>query len=224
MSMCAAATIAVASAMPSAAASGTVAFVNGIPGHQVDVCVDGKEVRSRLPYGAWTARSMAAGPKRLRVRSAGRGTCKGAVLASRNFVLAEGPDLTIVATRDAPRILVFENFGSIPPTGPPFDFPITVLRHAADLGAVNVHVWQAEEILVTTALDPVWTKGTSSDPMDGFSGTRMGADATRPEMAAPIVDSRTVQLAVSRRYEWYLLGTNRKNAKFIVFSRFVTDS
>jgi len=190
----------------------------------VDVCVDGKEVRSRLPYGGWTARSVPTGTRSLKVRRAGPGTCKGAVLARRGFDVAEGPDVTIVATKRAPKVLVFENFGSIPPAGEPFDFPIMVWRHAADLGTVNVHVWRAEEFPLQPAADPLWVKGTGSAPTDGFSETRVGADATRPEQVASIVDSRTVLVRASRRYEWYLLGSNERNAKFIVFSRLVSDS
>jgi hypothetical protein len=40
-------------AMPAVAADtkGTLAIVNGVPGTKVDVCLNGMEVRSRLPYG-----------------------------------------------------------------------------------------------------------------------------------------------------------------------------
>ena len=30
---------------------GTIGIVNGIPGQRVDICIKGKEIRSRVPYG-----------------------------------------------------------------------------------------------------------------------------------------------------------------------------
>ena len=50
----AAATLAItALTAPAAAAdtTGTLAIVNGVPGTKVDVCIGGKELRSKLSYG-----------------------------------------------------------------------------------------------------------------------------------------------------------------------------
>ena len=60
-------------AAPVAAVTPSVAFVNGIPGRSVDVCVGNTEVKSRLAYGKGAVRSVGIGTKTVRFRAASAG-------------------------------------------------------------------------------------------------------------------------------------------------------
>src|SRR6188472_1916545 len=78
---------------------GTLAFVNGIPGRTVDVCLNGKEIKTGLGYGKAVSKSVVGlGQKTLKFYGTDPRRCRGAVVAQETFTLATGDDLTIVAT------------------------------------------------------------------------------------------------------------------------------
>lgn len=207
-----------ASALPS---KGTIGVVNGIPGQRVDICINGKEIRSNVKYGGRVHRTMLEGTKVVKVYKANPRTCKGVKLAKKVIGLGGGGDLTIVFNKQAPRVVVFDNagLGFIPPGGTPLPTAPFAWRHAADLGRVQFKYTLADpEQLITPAVAPVWIEGdqfaTDVDP-----GTGMRLRATRPGKAWTIAKSPFLTLEAGRRYEWYLLGTTAKNAKFIVWGR-----
>ena len=218
-------------AVPAAAANqGTVAVVNGIPGERVDICVNGRELRSRVPYGGWASRTISAGDKVLKVFRADPRTCRGTVLAKKPFTLTASPnlgsDLTLVATKKTPKkVITFFNdsMGYIPPDGLPYIYAVWAWRHAADLGDVNFKYRLINpEQPAEPSVAGIWQKGDQffegSDPDEG-----MQLRATRPDQDATLAKSAPVIFAASRRYEWYLLGTTKANAKFVVFSRRVSQ-
>jgi hypothetical protein len=110
-----------------------LALVNGSPGRSVDVCTGNNEVRSGLRYGAFTVRTVGLGSRTIRFRAASPGRCKGTTLAQTTLILVADDDRTVVATRRAPKVVVFDNR----------PFPATTngratFRYAGDLGDINV--------------------------------------------------------------------------------------
>ena len=212
---------------------GVIAVVNGIPGVKVDICINGKEIRSRLSYGGKVFRTMHPGKKVLKVFKTDRRKCRGVKLAKKSFRLAAvGPgfptkaDLTLVVTRKSPKVLVFDNRGQglLPPDGPASPNWYFAWRHAADLGGVNVFrrvLTASPEAPVGTAVNKVWLKGEvlSAGQGDIPGGLGFILRATRPESASTLAKSAAVMFDIGRRYEWYLLGTRASNAKWLVFSR-----
>lgn len=215
-------------AAPAAAipGKGTIGVVNGIPGQRVDICINGKEIRSRVKYGGRTFKTMFEGTKTVKVQKADPRTCRGVKLAKKTIALGPGDDLTIVVNKQWPRVVMFDNagLGMIPPDGPDDSLGYVAWRHAADLGDVTFKYVQAlpEFPSFPAPADPVWTEG------DEFKGTwNVGwaaqLRATRPNKSWTIAKSPLVTIEAGRRYEWYLLGTTVKNAKFIVWSRAVSQ-
>jgi hypothetical protein len=97
-------------------------------------------------------------------------------------------------------------------------------RHAADLGGVNfkgTSVVIDPEFPIDPTADAIWRKSDEAvDQLDSI--TAMWLRATRPEKTKTVAKSALVTLKSGRRYEWYLLGTKVRNAKFVVFSRAVS--
>ena len=204
---------------------GTLAIVNGIPGKRVDVCINGNELRSDLPYGGVFLRNViSTGNKNLKFYERDPRTCRGNVLAQKNVALAAGGDLTIVATKNAPKVVVFSNtgLGEDPPAGAPFGFAIFVWRHAAEMPAnFKYRVWSpSPEAPVGPSVDPVWTKGdqVASASLDDYIWQ---VRATRPEDPDTLAVKKA-ELQVERRYEWILVGSNAGNVKFVLFSRAIS--
>lgn len=223
--------ISTSAAPVSAAAGGKMAFVNGIPGTRVDVCIGNKrELKSGLAYGKTYKRSL-AGTKKLRIREAGRGTCRGKVLARRNVRFTPGSDKTIVATAKRPKVLVFDNAAlgtaALPPDG------AIALRHAADLGANSVYFYYSvwDEPLIR---DQGFTPSAVASPFDkGDQFTSglvvpeedrvMRVKVTRTDPAVVIARGPLVDQVKLRRYEYIFVGTKHRNAKLVqVISRLVS--
>ena len=205
-----------------AATTGALTIVNGRPGEKVDVCLNGKEIRSGLPYGGRVSANFLPGDKVLKIRRAGAGTCRGTLLATKLFPLLAGDDITLVVNRFAPKWVTFDNtgLGVIPPDGAPYTYAFFAWRHAADLGLVNVHYTQ--QIGPLPAALPVWEEGDQYAQAITLPFTS-GLAVTRPDKSGVLATSPIPTFSASRRYEFYLLGTTGKNAKLIVFSRVVSQ-
>jgi hypothetical protein len=219
---CAAAAVAVPA---SAAVTTRVAFVQGIPGTSVDVCIGSKEVRSGLRYGGWFQRGLASGTKAIRFRQAAPGTCTGSILRQTSLDLQNGDDLTVVATTKSPhKVLVFDNtgFGILTPSVNEGSF--VVIRQASDLGDVSFKA-QIGQALTPTADAPFakgdeWTNGTESGP------AVLLLAVTRPDKSRVIVSTAEKLGAGSKlfdRVEIYLLGTKDGNARLIAVRRDIID-
>jgi hypothetical protein len=216
-----------ASGMSAAAADpqGTLALVNGIPGKRVDVCINGNETRSGVRYGQAVLRDVIpTGNKNVKFYARDPRTCRGNVLAQTSFVLDPGEDLTIVATRKAPKVVTFDNagLGEIPPAGAPFANSSFAWRHASEVAAnFRYRYWQPDpESPVGPAADPVWTKGGEvSSPTT--PGTILQLRATRAGELDTIAVKRA-EMGTSRRYEWILVGTSPANTRFVFIDRAIS--
>ncbi len=229
----ASAILAVASlGLPATAAddTGTLAIVNGRPGAAVDICIGKRELHSGVRYGS-VFRKDVIKPGRKVIRFYKRNdaqTCGGTRFASRVIEVVAGMDLTIVLTRRAPKVVIFDNtdpyfLGQVPPRGEPLTSAVFGWRSAADFAADFHFTWWSPnpEQPISPADDTVWTKGaeftygTEPDVLWRIRATTPGTDVTLAQKSA--------MTKVSRRYEWVLVGTDRANAQFVLINRGVSQ-
>jgi hypothetical protein len=219
-------------AAPTTAADtkGTLAIVNGVPGQKVDVCLDGKEIRSGLAYGNKVQRPLVAtGDKTIRFYRPDPRRCRGTLIARRQFSLPPAADLTIVVTKNAPRIVVFDNagLGEIPPLGVPTPFAPFAFRHAADIAAdIGYRFWTPPGTDASRTPSAIFTKGQESRSLNVLSGF---VPASLIQARAAIVGSPQaivspiIEIFVSHRYEWVLVGTSYANARWVFMDRLVSQ-
>jgi hypothetical protein len=205
---------------------GTLAIVNGIPGRIVDVCINGNELRSNLGYGrVFTKDVVNPGNKNLRVYERDPRTCRGNMLAQESFLLDPGEDLTIVATKMSPKVVIFDNagLGEIPPDGAPIGMGVIAWRHAAEIDANFRYsaVVQTPEVPVAPAADPVWTKGDTISGSLG-PGAILRLRATKPEQSRTIA-VKQAEMRSNRRHEWILVGSKVRNLLFVYFERRISQ-
>lgn len=218
-------------AAPAGAADtkGTLAFVNGVPGGRVDVCINGKELKSALPYGrAYFKNVISTGPKTLRFYKKDPRKCRGTLLAKKSIAVEPGTDLTIVVTRKAPKVVMFDNktpafLGEIPPKGLPYVTGIIRFNHASEIPANFFYrVWNPNpEIPLTTAANAIWTKGDSRFGDVGPDAI-VQLRATRPEDSTSLAEA-SVRIALSHRHEWIFVGTKPANVKMVLLDRAVSQ-
>jgi hypothetical protein len=197
-------------AVPVAAANPTVSFVNGIPGRSVDVCVGSNEKGSGIGYGKHFRSSVGAGSKVISFRVAGSGKCQGAVLAQQTVSLVADQAYTIVGTSDTPKkVTVFSN-----PAGSSY-----ALRYAGDLGQVGFSHQAAT--WVTPAVLTFFTKGVGVETLIATDTLSVLAAYT-PGNAQPFEQTKIVLTQEGFRTEIILVGSTKKNAKFVVLRHSAT--
>jgi hypothetical protein len=205
---------------------GTLAIVNGVPGKRLDVCINGNEIKSGLRYGQAVLRdTISTGEKVIKFYAQDPRRCKGQLHAQHDgLMLVAGSDFTVVVTKNAPRIVVFNNvspvyLGEIPPAGPPNPNGFVAFRHASEvLANFFVRYWAPiPETPIDPAAFPLAGKGESF-------ATSTGPDliwqlrVTRPEDPDTIA-FRKLTTQASRRYEWIFVGSNAGNAKIVLLNR-----
>jgi hypothetical protein len=226
------ATIALALPATAADTEGTLAFVNGIPGKRVDVCLNGKEIKSNLPYGGKVFKDVVGvGQKTLKFTERDPRTCRGRQVAQDSFYLDNGNDVTIVVTKSAPlRVVYFYNqepfLGEIPPLGAPSGASFLTWRNASAM-AVNFRIRfyapTPENGSVVPNADALYAKGQQ---FRGDTDTEVGyilqVRARLPEAVDTLAVLRS-ELVASHRHEWILVGSNPGNARFVFLDRVVSQ-
>jgi hypothetical protein len=223
----AALTIGVLATPVSAASGGKLAIVQGMPGKKVDICINGKEIRSALPYGGKVLRSLKAGPKVLKVFKKDPRRCKGRLLARQRLTFPAGSDLTVVVTKKRPwKVLVWDNdgLGEVPVPQP---IAFIAYRHSADLGTIQFKT--DFKVLDPQPIEPF---GPASDydfekgqQARGYTGA--GADllrviwVTRPGSSEAIIGPVFTRFFPDKRHEWILVGTTERNARLVRIVRSV---
>lgn len=211
------------SAPVTAAGTGKLTIVQGIPGTRVDLCIGSVEVASAMPYGRVVTKSLPAGAKLVKVFAARAGTCVGSPTYGRARVgLPGGSDKTVVLTRKEPgRVLVFDNRSPsdltvVPPDGSGW----IVVRQASDLGPVAIRAAVNPETFPwMPAADPAWAKGQYFDQSHSIVGSSHLIMATPVDTATPLASTSVYVLKGSLRYEHILVGTSAANARFINLQR-----
>ena len=215
-------------ALGAPAAAGTphvrLAIVNGIPAKKIDVCVNGKEIKSRLPYGKKVFKRTNTAKANIKFFARDPRKCKGRLLGKK---LVSLDDATVVITKKKPKkVLVFDNLGlgEVGPAGH-VDGAIA-LRHAADVGEVNFTVSYGSvspNPWVHNSID-IWEKGDSTSGPDVFApnGKVLTLWVNLPASEFTYVGPHVRYLAPGYRNEWIFVGTNGKNAKVVFFKRPIT--
>jgi hypothetical protein len=217
-------------ALPAAASDtrGTLAVVNGWAGQKIDVCIGRKEKRTALPYGATYEQDViGTGKKVLRFYKVNRRkTCAGTLIAKRRLQVTPGSDWTVVVTRRAPRVLVFDNtdpfLGEIPPRGPALPDSAYAIRHAAEFGAsLKGSVWSIVDeqyLSPVPSLIPLWHKGDERTESAAPAGVFIGVAAGVSGQSEPVAQ-RIARFRPGVRYEYVLVGTKPGNARMALIRR-----
>jgi hypothetical protein len=210
-------------------AKGTLAIVNGIPGARVDVCINGKEVRSAMRYGKAAVRTLPPGPKILTVRATSPGLCTGKRLSKRSFAFPKGSDLTVILTKKTPsKILLFDN--TPPFLGTPSDTPSGVgthlaMRNGSDLGPVAIHYYWNDPGLLwypSPSAGHLFDKGVQSIGY-AFTGILpVNLWVSRPDDPRTLAGPVRKEFVEGYRYEWTIVGTSKRNARILFMARPVT--
>jgi hypothetical protein len=227
-----AALAAAAMAVPVGAADtqGTLAVVNGIPGRKVDVCLNGKEIKGGLGYGDALLRALVSiGNKNLKIYARDPRKCRGTRLGQTSFELGPGDDLTIVATKNAPKVVTFDNtspqfLGEIPPTGAPYLLAPFAVRSAADIAADFSYHWWSDVGDVSISPSAIFLKGQEYSLGGGIGfndDNAVRVQATVTGSTNPVL-APIIQPLASHRYESILVGTRRANARLVVLDRLVS--
>jgi len=219
MSSLAAALVITSLAASAAAADptkGKMTIVQGNYGVRVDVCINGREIKSRMPFGAKIHRTFGAGPKVLKVTKAAPGACTGKKLAKRVIKFPKGSDFTVVISKRKPKkVMVFDNASQLPP-GPVLPGLNLFFRHAADIGKVTFRQEVRNLPLEPAPADPTWVKGDQTWrylPI-AVGGTPLYATTwvTRDLGYYPparVAGPAWTLLGAYQRYEWILIGTGK---------------
>lgn len=203
-------------ATPAAAAAPRLAFVNGIPGKVLDVCVGSKELKSDLRYGRWFEATLGNGERVVKFRKASPGKCKGATLARKPLELEADVDGTIVATARSPKVVSFNNKLAPAPTG---NTNWMAVRHAADVGSV-VFAITSGSTLVPAAPPAAFAKGDQWKSSFGASANLpILFSAFKPDKASPFSGPVQVLTFEGRRHEVILVGSRVANARFVTIVR-----
>jgi hypothetical protein len=200
-------------AVPAAAADPRLAFVNGIAGRIVDVCVGNAEVVSRLRFGKFRQEFVEAGDRTVRFRAASPGNCNGNVLAQRTVTLVDDDDMTLVGTARSPqKVVVFDN--TPVPVGP--GVAGLAIRHAADVAPVAMTLTGAGFIAPSIA-PPEWEKGDEIRTTTASQGLIIAA--SKPNQVSPFEGPKQFNFREGRRTEVILVGSSTRNARFAVVDR-----
>jgi len=204
---------------------GKVAVVNGRPGTKVDICINGREIRSGLPYGGKKYKTLWATQKVLKVFKKDPRVCRGTLLAKKRFDLLPGDDLTIVVTRRTPRkVVVFDNSDLVLPPASPLDSAFA-WRHAADFGGVDF-VISFDQVFLFPWIhsgDTRWHKGDEwAFPADHDNQDHVMMLYVSPRSEVIYVGPVFTHVWPGYRYEWIVVGTKGRNAKVVTLKRLIT--
>jgi hypothetical protein len=203
-------------ASPAAAAAPRLAFVNGIPGQVLDVCVGRRELKSNLRYGRWFEATVGTGEHMVKFRRASSGTCKGTTLARQPLNLATDVDRTVVATARSPKVVVFDNRLAPAPT---VNNNWMAVRHAADVGSVVFSIVSGSTVS-PSAPPAAFTKGSQwMDRWGPGANLPILFSAFKPSKASPFVGPAQVLTYEGRRHEVVLVGSRTSNARFVIIVR-----
>jgi hypothetical protein len=148
-------------------------------------------------------------------------------MAKKGFGLEAAEDLTIVVTKLAPRIVIFDNasLGMIPPLGDPLAIALLAWRHAAEpLVSLKIRRWDPgfPDSPIEPDADAVWAKGDAKQQGTTFVDYIFQVRATVPNFPDTIAGPVRVLTVPSHRVEFILVGTGPGNLRFVVLDRLVS--
>ena len=198
----------VAAATP---ANATVFVAHGIPGANVDVCVNGKPVKTGFKYGQQFKASLPAGQYTVKVWAHHAPACHGVLLITKKLTLTSGENATAVANYVAGHrsLSVFVN----DLTGTSGSKATITVRHTATAGTVDV--WLNGGAAPTV---PGLARGASAGPVAVDAGVYSWWVSARGHYA-PVIGPAVAKLAAGKAYQIYAVGTKAANFRFIVIAQ-----
>ena len=210
-------TAALLGAPAAAAGSGKVVFVQGTPGTKVDVCVGSNEVASKLAYGKYATRTLAAGSRTVKFRTAKAGTCTGGVLATWNTTVAAGSLRTVAITKHAPKVVVFPDTVTL---GAPIAglYARAVWRFASDVDGLSLRYAYEDGIVWNPTADAVFAKGQQGVGVAQVDENMLFWGYVQPDMSAVFGPLQVVG-EDGWLYEEVVVGTQLSNLRVVRIER-----
>jgi len=195
-------------ASASAAGTTTVNVVHGIPGLDVDVCVNGaKAIKDFNPGEVVAGIKLPAGRYDLAVVVKGT-PCKDVVLGAKDVGLWKGKNYTVIANLNAsgtPNLKLFTNNVSKTEDGQ----ARVLVRHTA--AAPSVIVWaNGTRLIQGTWFD--WGSHAQFDEPRGDYNVKV----TLPGKTAPVIGPATLSLKAGTVYQVYAWGSGAAGYSFAV--------
>lgn len=196
-----------------------LAIVQGFPGSRVDICLNGKEVRSRMRYGKKLLLSPNEGTYKLKVFKHDPRKCKGTKIAQRTFTLGSEGDLSIVVGPGRPRVLIFDN-ALLPRIGGAADPTYIAWHQAARAPLIDFYVQFAAQVgpYTPTVGANAYARGDWY-AVPATAGAQWVIWATLDEKTKVIAGPKVIDVQANRRYEQFLIGTRLRNYRIVTFSR-----
>jgi hypothetical protein len=201
----------------SAAASTKLTIINGFPGKTVDVCVNGKEVKSGLGYGKFVRRSTKTAKANVKFYARSPKVCKGSFLGKKT--VSHDYAIVILTKRTPRKVVVFQTPG--PTSAESSNLSAARVWHAADIAPVEF--WYRTELLEPfTPSDLVQhSKGNSllnaswswvTDSAEPF----LAIAVRRPGETDSILRAKNIQMKDGSMTDAVLIGTNATNAAWVL--------
>jgi Domain of unknown function (DUF4397) len=205
----------VTGAAPASAGAGSAELfiVHGLPGSgKIDVCISGREVSSAVPYATRVREVVDAGQRKVKIRKASKGQCKGAVLASATLTLVDEANKTVVVSLigGKARITSFNNNVSPLPSGE------NRFTAAHRMAAGTLDVLNGGDVLVQDL-----AQGTVSTPTTFPAGGVYSLWAARANTLNPVVGPRLVtNTDEGQAFTFVMVGSNKaKSRQIVVFKQ-----
>lgn len=212
---CAAATLALTAfgaPVAAVAPSTKMAIVNGDPFRKVDVCVNGKEIRSGLAYGAKVFKTTPTESAMVKFFKRSAKKCGGGLIGARRVYPG---DAVVVLTRKTPqRVVVFN-------TAPVGGNTAFFYGNASDISNVEF-AWDYSSVIWQTAADESrWVKGYSESYWDELLADDLNVDmvTVRDFTTSKPYAEKSVFVRAGQRREYIFLGTGKLTAKLVVITR-----
>ena len=183
-------------------------IVQGIPGKTFEVCIGTNEVRSTAKYGSVTKVPVEPGVYMIKLKRPSSGKCKGQLYRKTTVAVAVNQDLTVVATRKSPsKWITYYN-----PQTTTVDTGLLSITHAADLG--NVGISYLVSGLAPGESPYIWSKGERRLLPAVSAGTVASVVAMKVGHTRLLGGLRRQSFAPGKHYDYILLGTEGRNAKW----------
>ena len=194
------------------------------------VALNGKEQRSGKAYGSKYEKDViGTGSKLLRFFKYNPDkTCGGTLIAKKKLNITPGWDKTVVLTRFAPKMVLFDNadtdpayewLGEIPPRGPDWPCAAIAWRNGSDM-RVEFYYERRQSTQRDNVGPAGWRKADnlSWNDSDANDYWRLAASFDgRPESEKSAEKTRSAK--AGRRHERIPLGTDPSNARFVIIIR-----
>jgi hypothetical protein len=193
-----------------AAPTSKLALVQGVPGIAVDVCIDGKEVKSGLRYSKSVKRSVVAKSHKIKFFKKDPRRCKGVLLGQKTVAPQAGQQWTVVVSRGSKKVVVFPLIGSLSVSG---EFSAFTWNHAAKAGPVYLH--RVLSLPVQPGAFLALTKGDRVEmSVAPALERRIASWMVRVSDARTLAGPREQLVPSGRLIELILVGTKPRNYRF----------